>query len=877
MVNTPVYNKFNRGEIDDLALARDDVTRVNNSASLMENFFPLRLGPMRYRPGFENLDVVTGEAYLVEFIAATDDTAIVEFTNNAIRLWINDVLLTRTAVTSSITNPDFDADIASWNDTSGGSSVASWNSGGYASLLGDKSTSATLDQTIGSTQTGVEHTLNITILRAPLLLKIGTSGSDSDEIFTGTLLPGVHSLVFTPSSNITITMSNSLEYECLIDSIDFSAAVTQSFATNITAAKLSSIRYYQSADVIFITHDNGKIIQIERRGVKSWSVVDFRADDGPFKSINTSDISMVPAALKGDTTLTASKAYFKSTHVGALFKVGSIGQQVTASVTAQDNGTNSIKVTGVETSRIFNILITGLTATGSTVTLQRSSDDAAWFDVESYTSDQSKTFDDNLDNSILFYRLHVKTGDYAAGTILLTLDYAGGSIEGVCRVTEFTSSIVVNVQVLKDFGSIIANRDWFEGQWSDLEGYPTSNRLYEGRLWFAGQNNMWGSVSDAFSSFDRDIEGDSKSIFKTVGFGPVESIYWLADSSRLIMGLASDEISVRSSSFGEVLTQNNINLKPGSSQGAAPTSPLRIDESIYFSQRSKVKLIKAEYASGSDSHKAIDLMTLNQDICSAGIKRMAVSRQPETRIFIVLDDGSMRVYLMDEAESVAAWSRLTIKDGLAEDVVTLPGLGEDRVYVVVNRSGTRYLEKMADVGDYIEFHTDSFKAYTSPGTTITGLSHLNGSSVNVWADNQDRGEFTVSSGEITVPTSWTDVTVGLKYNADYISNKLGQYADYSVLTKRVRVVGLGMLVSDLWPDAITYGPDLDSLNDMPDVEDGADVDKTALINEYDHQPFEFDGEHSTNSRVAIRATGPCTIKALVYEVKDSVSKATKKS
>jgi len=508
MIGNSIYNKFNRGEVDDLALARDDVVRINNSSSLTENFFPLRLGPMQYRPGLENLDSVLGETYLVEFIGATDDTAILEFTNNTLRIWINDALLTRTAVTSTITNPNFDTDLTGWTDSSGAGSSTAFKTGGFASLTGNVTSSAVLFQTIGSTQTGVEHTLNIVIERAPLLLKLGTSGDGSDDIFAGTLLPGTHSLVFTPSSNVTITMSNSLNFESLVDSVNFSAAITQSFTTTITTTKLSSIRYSQSADVIFITHDNGRIIRVERRGTKSWSIVDFRADDGPFDFINDSDITLTSAALAGDTTLTASSSFFKTTQVGALFKLGSAGQQVTATVTAQDNGTNSIRVTGVGTSRIFNITVTGLSGTGSTVTLQRSTDDAVWVDVENYTADQSKTFNDELDNSILFYRLHVKTGDYVAGTIVLTLDYTGGSIEGICRVTEFTSTTIVNIQILRAFGSVLATRDWFEGQWSDLKGYPTANRLYEGRLWFAGKRNQWGSVSDLFSSFDRDIEGN---------------------------------------------------------------------------------------------------------------------------------------------------------------------------------------------------------------------------------------------------------------------------------------------------------------------------------------------------------------------------------
>ena len=129
-----VYNKFNRGEVDEDALARDDVTKISNSCELMENFLPLRLGPMMYRPGIENLAGVAGEAYLVEFIASTSDVAILEFSNNYLQIWIDDALLARTAVSQAISNDEFSG-AGSWTDGSGSGSTAAI-SGGYANLTG---------------------------------------------------------------------------------------------------------------------------------------------------------------------------------------------------------------------------------------------------------------------------------------------------------------------------------------------------------------------------------------------------------------------------------------------------------------------------------------------------------------------------------------------------------------------------------------------------------------------------------------------------------------------------------------------------------------------------------------------------------------------
>ena len=78
-----VYNKFNRGEVGANSIARDDVKKVVNSASLMTNFFPERLGPMSYRNGMEYKDTLAGVSYILPFVKKVDDTALLIFSDAA--------------------------------------------------------------------------------------------------------------------------------------------------------------------------------------------------------------------------------------------------------------------------------------------------------------------------------------------------------------------------------------------------------------------------------------------------------------------------------------------------------------------------------------------------------------------------------------------------------------------------------------------------------------------------------------------------------------------------------------------------------------------------------------------------------------------------
>lgn len=871
-----VQNKFNRGEVDNRALVREDIERVHNSCSLMENFIPSRLGGMQYRPGLGEYlgGAGTSQSYMIPFVGAIDNTAIIEMYYNSggyMRVWVNDALIDYTGIslTTTITNGLFTSNITGWTDDSGAGSTTAWKTGGYASLQGSGSTKAVLYQTFTSTETGEEHPIKIKIDRAPIKVQIGTSGVGSEDLFTGTLSPGIHVLVVTPSAALTVTFSNDKKYEALVDYISIDVGGIFTILTGVGYGDSDSIRYTQIGDIIYCTCDNRAQFQIERRGTKSWSLVEYRVNDGPFNIVNDTDISLTAGALDGDTTLTASDDYFASTDVGTLFKLVSASQTREASVSAENNGTSSIFVTGVGTTRNFILFISGTWS--ATVTLQRSTDDSTWEDVTTYTTNTiAYAYNDGLDNSLLYYRLHVKTGDYTSGSVELTLYYASGSIEGICRVTEYTSATVVNVQVLTDFGSVDSTRDWYRGEWSETDGYPTAIGSHEGRLWWGGNTKLWGSVSDAYTSFDTGIEGDSASIRKTIGFGPIDEIHWLSSGDRLVMGIVTNEIAVRSDAYGSVITPTNCNLKSGSNLGVADVAPVEVNGVIYFVQRTGKRMASINYSATNDRHVSIDITTLHRSICAAGVKRLAFTQQPETRIYTVMDDGTARVYTFDPIEEVAAWSRIST-DGTIYDVAVLPSADDDRVYWIVLRNGSLYMEKMAleseAVGGDTSKHLDSFVSYTSPGTTITGLSHLEGETVTVWADGADRGTYTVSSGQITVGSSWTNVIVGLAHVADWVSSKISGYNPQggSVLTRQKRIANTGLIMENYAPGVLQIGPSEALLKDLPLIEDGTDV-STSTVDNYDEVPFEFDGENETDPRIYMRATGPCTLLALTYDV-----------
>lgn len=877
---------FNRGRVSQLALARTDIKRIALSAETMTNWVPRVLGSMSLRAGLGYLGSSKSDntARYVPFVFSTDDTALVELTALVMRVWISDTVLTRVSVSTAITNGEFLTDVSGWTDDDEAGGTSSWDAG-YLRLVGDGTAAAIRTQsvTVAAADQNVEHALRIVVNRGPVTLRVGSTSGGDDYITETELGTGIHSLAFTPTgSPVYVRFLSRLERIIYVDSCTIEAAGVVELTSPWPAAALDDIRYDQSGDVIFLACDGYQQRRIERRRARSWSIVTYYAEDGPFRTENTGPITLTPSSLTGNANLTASAALFRSTHVGALFRVTSVGQSVTGSVTSiASTFTSPIRVTGVSPERTFTIVISG-TWTG-TVVLQRSLTSASgpWSDVagKSWTANTTETYDDALDNQIVWYQLGCKASGWGSGTISLSLSIATGSITGIGRVISFSTSVLVSVEILSAFGGTTASDIWSEGRWSDYRGWPSAVAFAEGRLWWAGKDFLDGSVSDAFTSFDDTFEGDAGPIARSIGSGPVDTINWLLSSQRLLVGTEGSEIVAKASTQDEPITPTACSLRAVSTQGSAAVQAVKIDKRGVYVQRGGTRVM--ELSIGDDlEYGSTDLTLLCPEIGTPSITRMAVQRQPDTRIHAMRSDGTVALGVFDKAESVLCWCDIET-DGDVEDVVILPGddgTGEDSVYYLVKRtingSTKRYLERWAlesqCIGATLNRQADSFVVWTgSSSTTITGLSHLEGESVVVWAGGKDLGTYTVTSGQITgVSESVTSAVIGVAYEAAFKSSKLSRAQGGTALTQPKRISHLGLVLVNAHYQGLQYGPDSATLEDMPLVENGTAVASNTVHATYDEMSFEFPGRWDTDSRLYLKAMAPrpCTVLAAIMSV-----------
>lgn len=893
--NVPLI-AFNRGVISKLALARVDIKRTALSAEVQTNWMPRVLGSMMLRPGWGHIDSTKSDAkaYHIPFVFSNTDYASIELTSQVMRVRIDDEIITRVSVSTAVSNGDFGS-ATNWTDIDD-AGATSTISGGELSLVGTRYAAAGRRQqvTVAGGDQNKEHALRIIVTKGNVTFRCGSTSGGEEYVAETSLGVGTHSLAFTPTGDFYIQFTSLTQHSAKVDSCTVEAAGAMELPTPWVEADLGYVRYDQSADVVYLACDGYQQRKIERRAARSWSVVLYAPETGPYRLPNTSTLRLTPSAITGDITLTASRAFFKSTHVGALFRLTSTGQKIQATITGEDQWSDPIRITGISSQRVMQVTRTGTFS--ATLTLQRSvGAPGAWVDVNDYTTAGTSNYDDGLDNQIIYYRLGCKTGDYVSGSVDIEMVFASGSLTGVVRVTGFTNSTSVSAEVLTALGGAAATEDWREGEWSDRRGHPSALVLYEGRLWQAGKGKIWGSVSDAYEDYDPETEGDSAPLNRSIGSGPVDAINWLLPLNRLIIGAEGAEWSARSSSLDEPLAADAFNLKAPSTQGSAPVGGVKVDDSGLFVQKSGIRLCRldssAEVNTYGEYTSALDLMELVPEIGEPGISRLAVQRQPDTRVHCVRTDGKVAVLVSQPAEDVLCWV-LIETDGLVEDVYVLPGLVEDQVYYVVKRTidgqTKRYVEKWAMEsecqGGTLNKQLDSYILYDGVATsTLSGLGHLEGETVQVWGDGAYIGSYEVDSGAIDIsPETVEEAVIGLRYWAPFKSAKLAYAGDLgTALTQPKRVQNLGLIMANTHKDGLYYGPRLVSdgaggylvgegyLSALPGVEGGAVIDDDYIWEDYDFPAIEFPGGFDGDARLCLLAIAPkpCTVLAAVVGMK----------
>lgn len=530
-----------------------------------------------------------------------------------------------------------------------------------------------------------------------------------------------------------------------------------------------ALRVEQSGDVLYIAHASRALrpYKLTRHGTTNWQFSEYSPNDGPFLSMNQDTASTVYAsAQSGSVTLQANGPIFAATDVGRLMRLE----------------VKNLDVKPWETNKSYSV------------------NDLARSDGKTYKALNAKT--SGTDTPIHDH------GTAFDGQDGVNWEYQEPGY-GIARISAYTDADTVTADVIVDrdaglnvlpfnvVGSGKPTDRWQLGAWSDSTEWPSSVTFFKARLWWSTRFTLHGSVPNDFESMAEDFFNevrDDCAINYPVSGKQVSEILWIYGADRLMIGTDGGEAVGGEQNANNPLSPSNFQVIWQSRRRVRGVPPEGVGTSLLYVQRAGRKLLSMDFAIDVERYRSSDQNILNDRITRGGITWMCYQGEPDSVLWCGTATGRLINFTLDAEQQVTGWGRRPIGgEGLAECGVTVPspdGGREDPWFIIkrtINGVTKRYVEVIMPAwegddedgteGDAQEdaFYLDSGLTYDgAPTTTISGLGHLEGQTVQVLGDGAVVSPNPVVSGAAITGLSreLSKAQIGLPFPTRWVSMRI---------------------------------------------------------------------------------------------------------
>jgi len=315
------------------------------------------------------------------------------------------------------------------------------------------------------------------------------------------------------------TIAYVIEMSALINRYYFDGGIVLddgSVVTTVTpylAADLFQIQHAQSNDVMWLVHGDYAPRNLSRVSASQFDLDEIDFKFGPFLGrndyINDDKITLSSSVIVKDEvgTLTAAGPMspvevFETGHVGSLWRLTL--PRVNTSVSGSATGTGVVDA-AIDVDGPFTFKTSG--HWGATVELQRNEDENGWETYRTWVStitngvgslNAQYTGTEYAQNTQ--YRINVTA--YSSGTVQASLTVNTSTQSGIVKVQSYTSSSSVGIKVISKLASTNTTKQWYEGAWSGVRGYPKTVAFHKDRCIYAGTSHqpqtLWLSESGQY-------------------------------------------------------------------------------------------------------------------------------------------------------------------------------------------------------------------------------------------------------------------------------------------------------------------------------------------------------------------------------------------
>jgi len=796
VLTQPAQESFNAGEFGQRMEARVNFGKYPNAGAEFVNLLPLPQGGFTSRPGtrfIANAHSNSVRSWLTPFVFSNQQSYVLELGQNILRFFRNQAQISALDTGAAITNGTFGSNVTGWTAGAGSVTHDASNQRMIISASGGKAR-----QSVTTTTTSVQHVVRFSVFGAPddnVTVRVGSTAG-AEDFHSGEIRKvGHHTIEFTPTSSpFHIEFENKNSKTISIDNVSVLDNEPIELPTPWTESELPNLSYVQSADIMWFAIGGAThVFRLDRFGHAAWSLTELMFQDGPYLDLNLETTTLTSSAATGNgVTVTASATTginsdlgFRATDVGRMIRIKS-GDKFGSGQIVGFNSTTNVTV-DVKTEEF---------PTGTTTDWQLGewNDTDGWPSVLSFiqqrmaaaaTSKEPQKFwlsksgdienfqpsdaeGDVLDSSGINFKIasrEVQTIFWIASRKKAILGTQGGNFTlssqgAVFTPTDITADFEVSSGCLKLPPLEIRSRLVF----AQRQGHKI--------LEFA--DVIQSNGLEGFDAFDLTLLNDRvlKGGIVQMGFQQEpDSIIWIARGDGQIAALTyqpdQDVIGwsrqiIGGTIYGEDAIVESTTVIPGqSADGQFKDSTARNEVWMVVKREingSVVRYIEClEKAFNADEDLQEDAFYLDSGL--------------------TLDNPITITGITKANPGVVTANSHGLSNGDEIRIVRVKGMIQvnNTSFKVANVTSNTF--ELQDV-DSVNVNTTSFNKYSAAGeirkkvSSISGLSHLEGETVQVFADGAVQGSKVVSSGSITLDTPASLVHAGLGYTRRFKSLKL---------------------------------------------------------------------------------------------------------
>jgi len=726
----PIQTSVNSGELAPRMASRVDFDRYANGAATARNVVLLPTGGFTTMPGTRFVAEVADSSkatMLLPFKASEAEAYVVEMGENYFRFYKRQARLAAANIGATISNGTFASNITDWDDQSEGSTAAiahSATGGGRLALTPSGGEAAIAQQDVATTTTGVEHVLAFTIegdLGASLSVGVGSASLD-DDLFPETVMGlGNHVISFTPAASpFYVWFKNTIDdpvETVYVDDVSLLDNTPLQLTHDYTEAQLFDIRYQQANDILYLYHPDKRRRRLERRGDRTWSIVDVYDQDGPWgdrnPGIDLAEKNLIQNpdfedGIKSWTDKSNTSGSFEWSEASKIIvlqrgvnagEYGAIEQAVSTGIAISTEFVLHFRILGGGGASGETTLLIG-TSSGGTQILSATEYVPGWHSITFSTSAATiyvgfRSPDDADTNGaiggVYLYRsnAHLMELSGTEGSVTCTASgHAPFKSTDVGRsirftwpgkepawgiITAFTDTATVTVRLRRQAPyADIPTEDWQLGEWSDTTGWPTIGAFFQSRAVVAGTadkpRTMWFSQSfdienfrpDSFESLVNEVQDDDALTF-TLQSENNDPIRWIKGKRRMLVGSGGIWVS---NTQGPSITATDVGFEPHAEVvSASAADALSIEDAMVMIEAGGRRLFDVGFKYENETFTAAELSILAEHVGRVAIEAMEHQRRPLSTIWTYRSDGRLAPLAYSRAQDIIGWTHCSLSAG----------------------------------------------------------------------------------------------------------------------------------------------------------------------------------------------------------------------